>query len=1057
MLDIFNKYLHAIAAKFSHPETSEMGYRTDFEILLQGIFEKINVRRIDHDPKAKHGNKPDFIVMKNDIPILYIEAKTIGESLDKIEKSKQMERYFGYANLVLTDYVEFRFYRNGMKYQEPIKIAEYDLDKRTLTPLPDNFEFAAKTLIDFTQSHKEPIKSGEHLAKIMGGKAQRIRDNIREVLAKKDEKKPEILNVYNTIKKLLVHDLSEEDFADMYAQTLVYGLFVARYYDNTPENFSRQEARDLVPASNPFLRHFFDHIVGPDFDKRLEYIVNELCEVFAHADVQQLMKQYFGNGHAEFISASSDETLKRVQGDNVGPDPVIHFYEDFLKEYDAELRKKMGAYYTPLPVVRFIVRSVDYLLQKEFNLPSGLADTSKLENGVHRVQILDPAVGTGTFLSAVIREIYLKLKNSGQIGRWTTYVHNDLLPRLHGFELMMAPYTIAHLKLSIAFKQTGFKYFNRRLGIYLTNSLEESETQQGLFTGFGFAESIAEESKEAAKIKNETPIMVVIGNPPYSVSSSNKGKWITELIKDYKKDLNERNIQPLSDDYIKFMRYAEHFIEKNKTGIVAMITNNSFLDGIIHRQMRKHLLESFDEIYILDLHGSTKKKETAPDGSKDENVFDIQQGVAISVMIRKSDKKEKLGTVKFAEVYGTRRNKFYFLNENVLNSIKWKMIEYNEPNYFFANKNFENKGTYYQSFNMTELMPLQACGIVSARDSLLVNFIKADAQKVIENFNELGENEFRLKYKLPKDSRDWTYKDAKEDIKHSKIEQIMYRPFDIRYIPYSSQSKGIIEYPRFEIMMHMIDQDNIGLVITKQLSTFDFQHVFVSKAITDKCTLSSQTKEAGYHIPLYVISKDGTKIPNLKKEIVEEIEKTVGKVTPEDILDYIYAVLHSPSYREKYKEFLKIDFPRVPYPKDKESFKKLIKLGTELRSLHLLESPKVYQFITTYPVGGDNKVEKVVFSHSELVSESIKRKDKETLKQVQGDTGRVYINKEQYFGNVPEIAWNFYIGGYQPAQKWLKDRKGRTLTNSDIEHYQKIIVALTETDRIMKEINEINL
>ena len=649
MKSLFDKYLNSVSKKFLHSETSEMGYRTDFEILLQGIFEKINVRRIDHDPKAKAGNKPDFIVMKNDIPILYIEAKIIGESLDKIEKSKQMERYFGYANLVLTDYVEFRFYRNGIKYQEPIKFAEYNIESRTITPLPDKFEFAAKTIIDFTQSHKEPIKSGEHLAKIMGGKAQRIRENIKDVLSKKDEKKPEILSVYNTIKKLRVHDLSEEDFADMYAQTLVYGLFVARYHDKTPENFSRQEARDLVPASNPFLRHFFDHIVGPDFDKRLEYIVNELCEVFAHADIQQLMKQYF----ADDLWGKTHE----------GPDPVIHFYEDFLKEYDADLRKKMGAYYTPSPVVRFIVRSVDYLLQKEFNLPNGLADTSKLDNGTHRVQILDPAVGTGTFLSAVIREIYLKLKNSGQLGRWTTYVHNDLLPRLHGFELMMAPYTIAHLKLSMAFKATGFKYFNRRLGIYLTNSLEETETQQGLFTGFGFAESIAEESKDAAKIKNETPIMVVIGNPPYSISSSNKGKWITDLIKVYKDNLNEKKIN-IDDDYIKFIRYAEHFIEKNKTGIVAMITNNSFIDGITHRQMRKHLLETFDEIYILDLHGSSKKKETAPDGSKDENVFDIQQGVAISLLIRKDIEKKSLGNVYHLDIYGIRKNKFIKLDES---------------------------------------------------------------------------------------------------------------------------------------------------------------------------------------------------------------------------------------------------------------------------------------------------------------------------------------------------------------------------------------------------------
>ncbi len=1036
---LFEKYIGSISKKFSHPETSEMGYRTDFEILLQGIFEKINVKRIDHDPKAKQGNKPDFIVMKNDIPILYIEAKTIGESLDKIEKSKQMERYFGYANLVLTDYVEFRFYRNGIKYQEPIKIAEYDLDLRTITPLPDKYEFAGKTLIDFTQSHKEPIKSGEHLAKIMGGKARRIRDNIKDILSKKDEKKPEILNVYNTIKKLLVHDLKEEEFADMYAQTLVYGLFVARYHDETPENFSRQEARDLVPASNPFLRHFFDHIVGPDFDKRLEYIVNELCEVFSHADVKQLMKQYF----ADDLWGKTHE----------GPDPVIHFYEDFLKEYDAELRKKMGAYYTPVPVVRFIVRSVDYLLQKEFNLPSGLADTSKLEtsltavrNGIHRVQILDPAVGTGTFLSAVIREIYLKLKNSGQLGRWPTYVHNDLLPRLHGFELMMAPYTIAHLKLSMAFKATGFKYFNRRLGIYLTNSLEESETQEGLFAGFGFAESIAEESKEAALIKNETPIMVVIGNPPYSVSSENKSKWILDLIKDYKKNLNEKKIN-IDDDYIKFIRLAEYFVEKNKTGIVAMITNNSFIDGITHRQMRKHLLETFDEIYILDLHGSTKKKETAPDGSKDENVFDIQQGVAISIFTKKFAENKKLADVHHSEIYGTRENKFVKLDDINLRNINWRKISYSEPYFFFVPKAMDVESEYFKGFRIDEMIMNHNSGIQTKNDSLsmMVNHVKLES--VIKDFQEKSIEELRLIYNL-KDTSGWTVSKAKESLRKKFYGvKVLYRPFDIRYSILQEQSGGFIGRSRFETAKHFINE-NLGLITVRQQSTFDFQHIFVTKFMIESGAISLQTKEWGYIFPLYLYSNDGTKIPNLKKEIVEEIEKAVGKVTPEDILDYIYAVLHSPSYREKYKEFLKIDFPRVPYPKEKNTFKKLVALGTELRLLHLLESPKVNQFITTYPVDGENEVEKIKYNLDQTSEVS---KTSEVLR-----TGNVWINSEQFFGKVPEIAWNFYIGGYQPAQKWLKDRKGRKLIDDDIVHYQKIIVALVETDRIMKEIDKVN-
>jgi len=335
MQKLFGNYIQSISSKFAHKETSEMGYRTDFEILIKGVFESINVKRIDHDARAKQGNRPDFVVLKHDVPILYIEAKDIGVSLDKIEKSEQMTRYYGYANLVLTDYVEFRFYRNGKRYEDPIKIANYDINHRTIAPIPESYSHIAKTLVDFSQSHKEPIRSGEHLSKIMGGKAQRIRDNVKQFLSNKSDKNAEIIRVYETIKKLLVHDLTQESFADMYAQTLVYGLFVARYHAKTPGNFSRQEARDLIPKSNPLLQHFFDHIVGPDFDKRLEYIVNELCEVFSHANVQELMIQYFQND----LWGRTHE----------GPDPVIHFYEDFLKEYDPDLRKKLGAFYTPYP------------------------------------------------------------------------------------------------------------------------------------------------------------------------------------------------------------------------------------------------------------------------------------------------------------------------------------------------------------------------------------------------------------------------------------------------------------------------------------------------------------------------------------------------------------------------------------------------------------------------------------------------------------------------------------------------------------------------------------
>lgn len=1011
MKNIFNNYIQSISAKFSHEETSEMGYRADFEILIKGIFESINIRRIDHDAKAQQGNKPDFAVLKNDVPILYIEAKDIGVSLDKVEKSEQMARYYGYANLVLTDYVEFRFYRNGIHYEEPIKIADYDIKNRIITSFPENYEHVAKSLIDFTQSHKEPIKSGKHLSKIMGGKAQRIRGNVRQFFFTESDKNTEIVRVYESIKKLLVHDLTHESFADMYAQTLVYGLFVARYYDETPDTFSRGEARELIPKSNPLLRQFFDHIVGPDFDKRLEYIVNELCEVFSHANVQELMKEYFKSD----LWGETHES----------PDPVIHFYEDFLKEYDHDLRKKLGAFYTPSPVVRFIVRSVDDILKKDFGLQQGLADTSKIGES-HRVQILDPAVGTGTFISAVIRIIYENLLKRGQKGSWPSYVHHDLLPRLHGFELMMAPYTIAHLKLGMAFEKTGFKYFNQRLGIYLTNSLEESSLQKDLFAGFGLAESIADESKEAEIIKNKTPIMVVVGNPPYSVSSSNKGEWIQNLIKDYKKDLGERKIN-LDDDYIKFIRFAEHFIEKNKSGIVAMITNNSFIDGITHRQMRKHLLQTFDEIYILDLHGNSKKKEIAPDGGKDENVFDIMQGVSINIFVRKNENKEKLGMVYHAELFGKRETKFEALNNFEMKNIKWQKLDYSEPYYFFVPKDFSENTEYDKGFKIDELFTVSNSGVKTDRDTLFIdmerNVLEKRMQKLfLGDYNENFKQQFRV---IDSGSYELTKKLKGKSFNDNFLQLIQYRPFDYQWIYYNAD---IVSRSGFTVFKHVFEKENLLLLTSRSIpANQDFDRALVSKSIADIHSASDQT----YAFPLYLFSEDGSKVSNFKKEIVGEIEKVVGKTSLEDIFDYIYAVLHSPNYREKYKEFLKIDFPCIPYPKDKKQFEKFVVFGKELRELHLLESPKVDSPITTYNVVGSNIVDKLLY------------KD-----------GDVFINKDQYFGNVHKAVWNFYIGGYQPAQKWLKDRRGRVLSNQDIEHYQKIIMALFETDRIMKEIDK---
>ena len=981
-MQFFQKYTDNVAKKFSNENTSEYGYRSDLEALLGHIFSELNIHDIQNDPLSLDGSKPDFVIVKNQVPMLYIETKNIGVSLDKIEKTEQMSRYYGYANLVLTDYLEFRFYRNGERYQEPIILGTYDKRKRTIKINPGSFQSLQDTLLDFTTSHREPIKKGSHLSKIMGGKARRIRDNALQSF--KESRAGDLHKVYESIKRLLVHNLDIDSFADMYAQTLVYGLFVARFHDETPEDFSRAEARDLIPASNPFLRNFFDHIAGPNFDNRIKHIVDELCEVFQHANVAELMNDYYNH-------PSQDK----------GFDPVIHFYEDFLQEYDPALRKSMGAYYTPQPVVKFIVDSVDYLLKDQFHLHAGLADASQTDSKTHKVQILDPAVGTGTFLSMIIEKIQHYMQENGQQGRWHKYVYNDLLPRLHGFEIMMAPYTIAHLKLSMAFKDKGFKYFNdKRLGIYLTNSLEGMESNVlKPESAFGFAESIAQESLDAMRIKNETPIMVILGNPPYSVSSQNKGEWITRELSKYKKNLKERNIQPLSDDYIKFIRLTEYFIEKNGLGIVAMITNNSFLDGTIHRKMREHLLKTFDDIYILNLHGSGRRQEKSPDGSKDENVFNIQTGVSINIFIKKDDNKE-FANVYYSDIYGDRQYKFSILNGKTLQDIDWNKIDTRKPSYFFIPRNYKKMTKYESGFALNEVFKESTPGVTTHDDKNLVSF------------DEFQDSEFSRLY--------------------------FYRPFDFRYINYDL---GEIGRPRYKVMRHMKD-DNLALIAPRLCRGGEgFQHGLITKNLVDRSCGDKYSGSGTYMFPLYlgISSSKNSRLHNLDNSewvsnidssIRGRLEEIVGQITDLNILDYIIAVMYSQRYRDEFAELLIADYARIPYPKDVIHFKKLMQLGSEIRKMQLLEHEKLQKPNTIFPEAGSDIIKKTEFENN-----------------------KVWINNEQYFGNIIESTWNFSIGGYQPAQKWLKDRKGRDLTNSEIEYYQKMITALSYIQEIMQEID----
>jgi len=729
------------------------------------------------------------------------------------------------------------------------------------------------------------------------------------------------------------------------------------------------------------------------------------------------------------------------------------------------LRKARGVWYTPQPVVNFIVRAVDDVLKSEFGIKEGLADSSKrkikvdyqgkkIEKEVHQVQILDPATGTGTFLSETIKHIYKKYE--GIQGMWSNYVENDLIPRLNGFELLMASYAMAHLKLDMLLTETGFvPKKEQRLRVFLTNSLEEPHPDSGTLWG----NLLSDEADQANEIKRDTPVMCVIGNPPYSGISSNNGKWISNLIEDYKYvdgvHFNERK-HWLNDDYVKFLRYGQHYIEKNGQGVLAFINPHGFLDNPTFRGLRWHLLKTFDKTYTIDLHGNSKKKETAPNGSADVNVFDIQQGVSINIFIKTGKKKaSELGKVFHFDLYGKREVKYDFLLANCLKSITFEEIITEKPNFIFSPTNNLGQKAYEEGLKLNSLFLHSTVGFVTANDTLNISFSEKEHREKLEDLISLDENSWRTKYKRKKDARDWQYEYAKNDCienLNKLISVVSYRPFDFRNTLYTGKSRGMYASPQYKVMKHFLSFDNIGLVINKpaQGGSDFFNQIFLTKTLIDQ-SIYSAMNNSPFICPLYLykenvsqqtIDQSNERTPNLNMGIVNQIsdnlgltftnekETTKGTYAPIDILDYIYGVLHSPTYREKYKEFLKIDFPRVPYPKDQDTFWKLVKLGGEIRQIHLLESPIVDKPISKYQITGDNIVGKVKY-----------------------ENGHVFINETQYFEDVPEVAWNFYIGGYQPAQKWLKDRKDRELQPSDVFHYLKIIVALSETDRLMKEID----
>ena len=1096
-------YISEVARLAKSGITTEHTFRGALAILLDALAPNL---KAFNEPKRTDCGAPDYIVQdKTGLGVFYVEAKDLGDDdLNGKKRTGHKEQFDRYKaaldTIIFTDYLDFHLYRHG-QFVASVKIADWDGVSK-VSGISSAYDDLSKLIAEAASSTPQKIDSSKRLAELMAGKARLLQRNAAKFLspltkaydaAPVGAKPPvtPILELLLGMRDVLMPNVGADEFSDIFAQTLTYGMFAARLNDPTPETFTRYEAMGLIPKTNPFLKQFFSYVAN-NLEEELEWMVDDLADLFRAADVEKIMRGY----------------------GRTGADPMIHFYEDFLAAYDAGLRKDRGVWYTPIQVVKFIVGAADWALRTRFNLADGLADRSKTEiqceevapygkkmtkkvkKSVHRVQLLDPATGTGTFIAEAIRQIAAKFK--GNEGMWPGYVESDLLPRLNGFELLMASYTMAHIKIDFALRETlgkccqcdtvansnsqfqlktgntgngntstlaTFPQFKQRFNVFLTDSLSDwhKELPGGLF-----ASALAPEQQGADEVKRDTPVMVVIGNPPYSGISQNNGEWISKLVDDYKVEpggkikLQERK-HWLNDDYVKFIRLAEHYVEKNGEGIVAYITPHGFLDNPTFRGMRWHLMQTFDEIWTLNLHGNSKKKEVAPDGGKDECVFNIMQGVAITLFVKckgstgltrltglKDVTKNLVNPVNpvknncrvyYADLWGKKKEKLAALDDATMESIEWQELKPTEPMLFFAPHDTAGEVEYMEGFKLDDMMKENTSGFVTANDTLNISFTAQEQADKLYELKTLSEHDWRHRTGRTKDSRDWRYETAKADsIAHATVPVLAcYRPFDDRYTVYTGNSRGLYSSPQRNVMEHFVKGDNIGICCIRICSRDDDLPVFVTDKITDKTILSS--KDNANVFPLYLYEENMGKVEkraNLDKDIVAKIAAILNPVnpvnpvkespTPEDIFDYIYGVLHSPAYRTKFKEFLKVDFPRIPYPKDLGEFERFRDAGRVLRMTHLMKDsePPLSEARGRFPIAGDNIVEAVKWGN-----------------------GRVYINDTQYFDNVPLSAWEQAIGGYRPAEKYLKDRKGRALSQDELKHYQRIILALAKTREIM--------
>lgn len=1037
---MLKEYSQNIFQTCSRGDAREESYYQHLSGLITDFSEANNYKNISVTtlPKKTDAGNPDFRVWDGRNRITgYIEAKDPKTAdLDHIEKSDQLKRYRStFPNLILTNFYEFRLFRNGdlIDTVNISKTKDIALDLKTKPPVENEDKLYA-LLNKFFSFTTPNVRNAQTLAHELAKRTRFLRDEVISVELGDggQEGQKSIHGFFEAFKKYLIHNLTHEQFADLYAQTITYGLFAAR--TRSGAEFNRELAYKYIPHTIGILSDIFRFISLEEPSKPMQVMVDDIAEILNVTDIKSILSDYYSKGK--------------------GSDPILHFYETFLTEFDPEVREKRGVYYTPEPVVDFIVKSIHEILKSHFNMSDGLAS--------EKITILDPAAGTLTFPAEAVKCAVNEYTSKYGEGGRSNFIKTHILKNYYALELMMAPYAIGHLKMSFVFEELGYTLKeDERFKLYLTNTLEMEDYEQVQIPGLS---SLSEESHLAGIVKKEEPILVILGNPPYSGMSANINEWTEKLLKEdydgaqsyYSVDgrpLGEKNPKWIQDDYVKFLRFAQWKIQKAGQGIVGMITNHSYLDNPTFRGMRQSLMNTFDEIYILNLHGNSLKKETAPDGGKDENVFDIMQGVAIAVFIKHNNKKEC--KVFYNELYGLRENKYEWLNKKSIKNSKYKRITPETPWYFFIPRDTEKIKGYLKWKRIDEIFPVNSVGIVTSRDEFIIDYKKDDLKKRILQLrntslpDELIAETFNLK-----DKSNWKLTEARKQIQKLSnwddyFKDILYRPFDIRTIYYH---KGVIERMRDDVMRHML-KENIALCFMRQYSGNDqYSHFFITENIVDNRTFFS-SKGIIQLAPLYLYPEEHShqkdfqtmmlfepaksydaikRIVNISPEVLEQLENAYEKrPTPEQILYYIYAVFYSNKYREKYAEFLKIDFPRVPFTSDVNLFKSLSKLGKGLAELHLLKSSALSKPVSKFKGKGENiRIDKVKYNAEEE---------------------RVYINSDKYFDSIQSHVWEYQIGGYQVLEKYLKDRKGRLM--DDPRHYCCVVTAIEKTIVIQNEID----